>query len=266
MEGSQAKIYIRDLEMAFFERRTRTRTLALEGVNLTVGDGEFVCLLGPSGCGKSTILNVVAGFLKPTRGKVLIAGAPVVGPSPDHGVVFQDASLFPWLSVWKNITFGPRMRKLATSAYEGLARQYMAQVGLAGFENHLPIQLSGGMQQRVAIARVLVNNPAVLLMDEPFGALDAQTRLIMQELLLRLWDAERKTVLFITHDIEEAILLADRIFIMTARPGKIKRVIDVELARPRGYESIASPAFIALKREVLAVIRDESLAALAQES
>ncbi len=264
MVGSDAKIGVDDLGVDFVDRHTHTRTVALEGVNLTVHEGEFVCLLGPSGCGKSTILNVVAGFLEPTHGMVHVAGAPVRGPSPDRGVVFQEASLFPWLTVWKNITFGPRMRKLAAPAYEGLARQYLSQVGLAGFENHLPIQLSGGMQQRAAIARVLVNNPEVLLMDEPFGALDAQTRLIMQELLLKLWEAERKTVLFITHDIEEAILLADRIFIMTSRPGRVKRVISVDLARPRTYESIASSAFVNLKREVLNLIREESLAALAQ--
>ena len=261
---SEAKIVMRNLEMAFVDRRAKTRTQALADVNLTVREGEFVCMLGPSGCGKSTILNLVAGFLAPTSGEVVVAGAPVAGPSPDRGVVFQEATLFPWLSVWDNVTFGPRMRKLPRSAYEHTARQYVAHVGLAGFEHHLPLQLSGGMQQRAALARVLVNNPDVLLMDEPFGALDAQTRLIMQELLLKLWDAERKTVLFITHDIEEAILLADRICIMTARPGRIKQIIAVALPRPRGYGMIASPAFIDLKRQVLELIREESLAALAQ--
>lgn len=259
-----AKIALRDLEMVFVDPHAKTRTKALEGVNLAVRDGEFVCMLGPSGCGKSTILNLVAGFLTPASGQVIVAGRVVAGPSPDRGVVFQEATLFPWLSVWDNVTFGPRMRKLARGTYEPAARQALLQVGLAGFEHHLPLQLSGGMQQRAAIARVLVNNPEVLLMDEPFGALDAQTRLIMQELLLKLWDAERKTVLFITHDIEEAILLADRICVMTARPGRIKQIIPVTLPRPRGYELIASSAFLDLKRQVLELIREESLAALAQ--
>ncbi len=264
MARTNAKISLDGVDMVFSEPRTGNVTVALSGIELVVRDAEFVCLLGPSGCGKSTVLNLISGFLAPTRGDVLVDGAPVTGPGPERGVVFQDANLFPWLSVWKNVTFGPRMRGTSKADYEARAREQIAQVGLAGFEQHLPLELSGGMQQRVAIARVLVNDPQVLLMDEPFGALDAQTRLIMQELVLRLWEAERKTVLFITHDIEEALLLADRIFVMTARPGQIKRVIDVDLPRPRSYEITASQGFADLKRAVLDLIREESLKAVAQ--
>ncbi len=264
MGESQDAIVLRDVQMVFADRRTGKETVALSDIDLTVREGEFACLLGPSGCGKSTALGLIAGFFPPTAGAVLVNGRPVIGPGPDRGVVFQEATLFPWLTTWKNVIFGPRMRGLDKAMYEEEARRQIAQVGLAGFEQHLPLELSGGMQQRVGIARVLVNNPNVLLMDEPFGALDAQTRLIMQELLLRLWERERKTVLFITHDIEEAILLADQIYVMTARPGRIKRVIANPLPRPRDYEIIASESFAELKREVLGLIREESLTAVAQ--
>ncbi len=264
MTTTNVKIGLEAVDMVFSEPGTGRVTQALADVTFSVQSGEFVCLLGPSGCGKSTVLNLIAGFLPPTHGQVQANGAEVVAPGPERGVVFQDANLFPWLTVWKNVTYGPRMRGVAKSVYEPRAREQIAQVGLGGFEEHLPLELSGGMQQRVAIARVLVNEADVLLMDEPFGALDAQTRMIMQELVLQLWEGERKTVLFITHDIEEAILLADRILIMSARPGRIKRVVNVELPRPRGYETTTSTAFTELKGEVLALIREESLQAVAQ--
>ncbi len=228
---------------------------ALEDVTLDIEDGEFVALLGPSGCGKSTLLNLLAGFETRTSGDVAFDGAPIDKPGPDRGVVFQEASLFPWLTVWDNITFGPRVQGLRRDQYESKARAMLKLVGLESFADALPAQLSGGMRQRVGIARVLVMNPKALLMDEPFGALDAQTRLAMQQLLLDVWQTLGTTVLFVTHDIDEAILLADRICIMSARPGKITREIAVSLARPRSIESLTTPAFAAYKAEIMAEMK-----------
>jgi NitT/TauT family transport system ATP-binding protein len=228
---------------------------ALDNVTLDIGEGEFVALLGPSGCGKSTLLNLLAGFDKRSSGDLLFDGAPIEKPGPDRGVVFQEASLFPWLNVWDNITFGPRVQGLRRDAYEDKARAMLKLVGLDAFSDALPAQLSGGMRQRVGIARVLVMNPRALLMDEPFGALDAQTRLAMQQLLLDVWQTLGTTVLFVTHDIDEAILLADRICIMSARPGKITHEIAVKLPRPRSIESLITPAFSAYKAEIMAEMK-----------
>jgi NitT/TauT family transport system ATP-binding protein len=228
---------------------------ALEDVSLSVNEGEFVALLGPSGCGKSTLLNVLAGFEKISSGKLLFDGAAVERPGPDRGVVFQEAALFPWLTVWQNVVFGPHVQDMARSEYESRARKLLDLVGLASFADALPVQLSGGMRQRVGIARVLVMNPRALLMDEPFGALDAQTRLSMQQLLLDVWQQLGTTVLFVTHDIDEAILLSDRICIMSARPGRIIKTIPIELARPRSINSLTSPEFSAYKAEIMADIR-----------
>jgi NitT/TauT family transport system ATP-binding protein len=228
---------------------------ALENVSLDIGEGEFVALLGPSGCGKSTLLNLLAGFDRPTGGTVLFDGAAIERPGPDRGVVFQEASLFPWLTVWDNITFGPRVQRLRRADYEDKARAMMKLVGLEAFADALPAQLSGGMRQRVGIARVLVMSPRALLMDEPFGALDAQTRLAMQQLLLDVWQTLGTTVLFVTHDIDEAILLADRICMMSARPGRIIREIRVELPRPRSIESLTAPAFMAYKSELMSEMK-----------
>jgi NitT/TauT family transport system ATP-binding protein len=228
---------------------------ALEDVSLTVDEGEFVALLGPSGCGKSTLLNVLAGFEKVSSGKLLFDGAMIRSPGPDRGVVFQEAALFPWLTVWENVVFGPRVQNMARSLYESRARQLLELVGLASFADALPVQLSGGMRQRVGIARVLVMNPRALLMDEPFGALDAQTRLSMQQLLLDVWQQLGTTVLFVTHDIDEAILLSDRICVMSARPGRIIKTIPIKLARPRSIASLTSPEFVAYKAEIMADIK-----------
>jgi NitT/TauT family transport system ATP-binding protein len=233
----------------------KTPVRALEDVSFDVADGEFVALLGPSGCGKSTLLNLLAGFDTPTRGDVLFDGAPIARPGPDRGVVFQEASLFPWLSVWDNITFGPRVQRLERDGYEAKARAMMKLVGLETFADALPAQLSGGMRQRVGIARVLVMSPRALLMDEPFGALDAQTRLAMQQLLLDVWQSLKTTVLFVTHDIDEAILLADRICMMSARPGRIMREIAVELSRPRSIESLTTPQFVAYKSQIMSEMK-----------
>jgi NitT/TauT family transport system ATP-binding protein len=234
------------------------RVSALEDIELEVGAREFAALLGPSGCGKSTLLNMVAGFERPTRGGVRAAGEEVTAPSPQRAVVFQEPALFPWLSVLDNVVFGPKTQGEPAAAYRSRARQILEQVGLVGFESHYPAELSGGMRQRVGIARVLIMQPQILLMDEPFGSLDAQTRSLMQELLLEVWERHQQTVLFITHDIEEALLLADRVHVMTARPGRIKKTIRVGLPRPRAMEITTSPEFNHLRREVLALIREES--------
>ena len=237
------------------------RVLALQDIDLTVAQHEFVAILGPSGCGKSTLLNMVAGFDRPTRGSVKVEGEEIVDPSPRRCVVFQEPALFPWLTVMDNVVFGPKNRRQPAAEYRPRAAQIIEQVGLRGFEASYPAELSGGMRQRVGIARVLIMEPKVLLMDEPFGSLDAQTRTLMQELLLGLWQRHQQTVLFITHDIEEALLLADRVCVMTARPGRIKKSIPVPMPRPRSIELTLSPEFNALRREVLALIREESVRA-----
>ena len=237
------------------------RVLALQDIDLTVARHEFVAILGPSGCGKSTLLNMVAGFDRPTRGSVKVEGEEIVDPSPRRCVVFQEPALFPWLTVIDNVVFGPKNRRQPAAEYRPRAAQIIEQVGLRGFEASYPAELSGGMRQRVGIARVLIMEPRVLLMDEPFGSLDAQTRSLMQELLLALWQRHQQTVLFITHDIEEALLLADRVCVMTARPGRIKKSIPVPMPRPRAIELTLSPEFNALRREVLELIREESVRA-----
>ena len=240
------------------EKRGSRRVLALDNIDLRVPAREFAAILGPSGCGKSTLLNMVAGFEQPTRGRVRAAGQEVTEPSPQRAVVFQEPALFPWLTVLDNIVFGPKTQGQPAAEYRERAQQIVAQVGLTGFESHYPAELSGGMRQRVGIARVLIMQPQILLMDEPFGALDAQTRSLMQELLLEVWERHHQTVLFITHDIEEALLLADRVYVMTARPGRIKKIISVDIPRPRAMEITTSPEFNQLRREVLALIREES--------
>jgi NitT/TauT family transport system ATP-binding protein len=232
-----------------------TAVQALADVSLSVAMGEFVSVLGPSGCGKSTLLNILAGFEETTSGHVVVDRELVASPSPNRAVVFQEAALFPWLTVWQNIVFGPRTQRKPIAEYENLARELIRAVGLEGFENHLPQQLSGGMKQRVGIARTLIMRPSVLLMDEPFGALDAQTRLQMQGILLDVWEKYKKTVFFITHDIDEAILLSDTIYIMSARPGRIVKRIDVRLARPRSTDLITDDEFNRMRREIFAAVK-----------
>lgn len=252
-------IELADVEKRFDDRRTRRTTLALAGLSLTVAEGEFVCLLGPSGCGKSTVLDLLAGFERPTRGRVTIGGKPVGRPDPDRGMVFQEATLFPWLSVLDNITFAPRLAGRPATDYRERAQSLIDVMGLRGFERHAVYELSGGMRQRVAIARAWISQPLLLLMDEPFGALDAQTRLDMQELLLAARERNRSTVLFVTHDIEEALFLADRVAIMSHRPGRIVKDIVVPYPRPRTYEAmIATPAFGELKRSIVAMLRRDA--------
>ncbi len=236
-----------------------TSVHALADLNLEVRDQEFMCLLGPSGCGKSTALNLIAGFTQPTSGRVTVDGQEVRRPGPERGVVFQDATIFPWMTVRENVAYGPRVSKGAGgSELKALVDEYIERVGLGAFGDHLPHELSGGMRQRVGLARVLVNDPPILLMDEPFGALDAQTRITMQELLLELWEKDRKTVLFVTHDIDEALILSDRVVVMSARPGRIRHTIDIDLPRPRSHELITDPAYVALRHELFEELRDES--------
>ena len=234
-------------------------TEALQPTTLTVSDNDFISILGPSGCGKSTLLRIVAGLDTPTHGRVLLDGMPVSGAGADRGMVFQSYTLFPWLTVEQNICFGLREKRMAAPQQKEIAAHYIDKVGLAGFEHHYPKMLSGGMQQRTAIARALANDPKILLLDEPFGALDHQTRALMQELLLSIWESERKTVLFVTHDIEEAVFMANRIAVMTARPGRIKAEVAVPLAHPRHYTIKTSPQFSELKRRLTEEIRSEAL-------
>ena len=239
------------------------RVEALQGISVAVERNEFAAILGPSGCGKSTLLNMVAGFDARTRGRVLFDGGPVRAPDPRRAVVFQEPALFPWYTVLDNITFGLRTRRQPPSAWRAKVDAFVEQVGLRGFESHYPAELSGGMKQRVGIARVLVMEPDVLLMDEPFGSLDAQTRSLMQELLLAVWERHHQTVLFVTHDIEEAIFLASRVVVMTARPGRIKAELAIDLPYPRHYTIKTTAAFSRLKAELTEQIRAEALRAVA---
>jgi ABC-type nitrate/sulfonate/bicarbonate transport system ATPase subunit len=235
---------------------------ALEPITLAVAENDFITILGPSGCGKSTLLRIVAGLDRPTSGRVLLDRREIRGPGADRGMVFQSYTLFPWLTVAENIAYGLREKGVPGETRAAVVSAYVEKVGLKGFENHYPKQLSGGMQQRTAIARALANDPAILLLDEPFGALDNQTRGLMQELLLGIWERERKTVLFVTHDIEEAIFLASRVTVMTARPGRIKAEFPVDLPHPRHYTMKTSPEFSALKARLTEEIRAEAVLAL----
>jgi NitT/TauT family transport system ATP-binding protein len=239
----------------------RTPVQALTPVDVTFADNEFVSLVGTSGCGKSTLLGIVAGLVEPTEGVVLVDGHPVTGPGRDRGVVFQTYTLFPWLTARQNIEFAlDGERGLSRDEKRRIAAEHLEMVGLAAFADAYPRQLSGGMKQRVAIARALCYRPRILLMDEPFGALDAQTRMLMQELLMRIWEAHRLTVLFVTHDVEEAVTISDRVLVMSNRPGRIKDEVPIPLPRPRTLALQEKPAFLALRHRILASIREEAVA------
>jgi ABC-type nitrate/sulfonate/bicarbonate transport system ATPase subunit len=258
-------IEVKNVSCVFPARHATKRSgeyLAVRAINLSISPGEFFCLLGPSGCGKSTILRMIAGFLPPTAGQILLSGKPIRGPGIDRGVVFQgDAAIFNWLTVEENISFGPRMQRISEDKYRRIVAENIRLVGLEGFEQYQPHQLSGGMRQRLQIARVLANDPGILLMDEPFGALDAQTREIMQQELSRIWNSRKKTVLFITHDIDEALVLGDRIAIMTAGPAAtIKSLLSIDLPRPRELNE----ALLRLRRDVKAAIEQEVTKAMRQ--
>ena len=242
-----------------------TPTLALQPTSLEVADNDFITVLGPSGCGKSTLLRIVAGLDTPTVGRVALDGQAVTGPGADRGMVFQSYTLFPWLTVRENICFGLREKGMPAAEQAEIAARFIAEVGLTGFESHFPKQLSGGMQQRVALARALANDPKILLLDEPFGALDNQTRALMQELLLSIWELHKKTVLFVTHDIDEAIFMANRCAVFSARPGRIKNELRIDLPYPRHYTVKTTTRFSALKAQVTEDIRVETLRAVQME-
>lgn len=241
------------------------QVIAADRVSFQVAAGEFVCLLGPSGCGKSTVLNAIAGFGTPFEGHVSVAGRIVSGPGPDRGMVFQQPNLFPWKSVRQNIAFGPRMLGQGRKEVAEITDSLIEIVGMVRFADAYPHTLSGGMQQRVALARALANKPSILLMDEPFGALDAQTRIVMQEHLLKLWAQIGTTIVFVTHDVDEAIFLADRVLIMSAGPGRIKRDLGIPLPRPRANTIVLDKTYVALKEQCLDLIRTESLLAFEQQ-
>ena len=238
---------------------------AVKETSLDILPGEFVCILGPSGCGKSTLLNSVAGYVQPTTGRVFVDGEVITKPGPDRGMVFQQYSLFPWKTIHDNIAFGPQLAGHSAAECSSTAQSFLAMIGLSKYAKSYPSELSGGMQQRVGIARALANYPRVLLMDEPFGALDAQTRLMMQDHLLNIWKDFGITVLFVTHDVDEAIFLADRVLVMSASPGSIIADLKVPLDRPRDPDIATSPVFVALKKECLSYIRAESLKAFKQD-
>ena len=243
-----------------FETVGRAPTIALQATDLEVEENDFVTILGPSGCGKSTLLRIVAGLDKQSSGEALLDGKRIDGPGAGRGMVFQSYTLFPWLSVLDNVCFGLRERNLPRAQQLEIANAFIKKVGLRGFEKHFPKQLSGGMQQRTALARALANNPRMLLMDEPFGALDHQTRELMQELLLGIWEAEKKTVLFVTHDIDEAVFMGSRVLVMSARPGRIKLNREVPLPHPRHYSVKTTPVFSQLKAELTEQVRAEVIA------
>lgn len=256
------EVTIENVSLSFTTRRAGTIT-ALETLNMTIPDHQFAVIVGPSGCGKSSLLDLVAGLKECTTGKCRLDGSVIEKPGPDRGMVPQSYSLFPWLTVQKNVEFGLSLDKVSAQERTERASHYVDVVGLATFRDAFPAQLSGGMKQRVAIARALAVNPEVLLMDEPFGALDSQTRAVMQELLLDIWQKERKTVLFVTHDIDEALFLGDVVYVMSARPGRIMDTIDVQLERPRNYDVVTSEHFIGLKRQIMKSLHAEVEKAMA---
>jgi NitT/TauT family transport system ATP-binding protein len=256
-----AQLSVEKVARVFPAPRGRGQIEALKPIDLAVERNDFLTILGPSGCGKSTLLRIVAGLDTPTAGRVLLDGRPIASPGPDRGMVFQSYTLFPWLSVQDNICFGLREKGMALPVQHERAAFFIDRVGLNGFEHHYPKQLSGGMQQRTALARALANDPQILLLDEPFGALDNQTRVLMQELLLGIWEADRKTVLFVTHDIDEAIFMANRVAVLTARPGRIKTELAITLPHPRHYTLKTTAEFSAYKARLTEEIRGESIRA-----
>ncbi len=256
-EERNKKVQILDVKKTYQGRTGET--VALNGVSLDIMENEFVTVVGPSGCGKSTLLNIIAGLLEPTSGTVICNGKEVHGTGQDRGVVFQQYALFPWLTVKKNVLFGLDMKGIKGKEAEDIAMKYIRMVDLEKFQNSYPKELSGGMKQRVAIARAYAANPEVLLMDEPFGALDAQTRTQLQQELLDTWQKERKTCFFITHDVDEALILGQRVIIMSARPGRIKSIVDNDIPYPRDQETKMSPRFLELKNHIWSQVYQEYL-------
>ena len=262
---AQIKLQATGLRHEYYQPRTGGRLLALDNIDLHVDDGEFVSIVGPSGCGKTTFINLCDGLLKPTAGRIDIDGKQITGPGTDRGMVFQDSCLMPWRTVIKNVIFGLECQRLDDAEGQERARKFIKLVGLQGFEDHYPHELSGGMQQRCNLARALTVDPKILIMDEPFAALDAQTREIMQKELLRIWSEARKTVLFITHQINEAIYLADRVIVFGARPGRVKQTIKIDLPRPRDLSLKRDPRFLELENQVWEQIEEEVKKTMVQD-
>jgi NitT/TauT family transport system ATP-binding protein len=244
------QLVLDDVRLTYRRPLDDSEFLALEAVSLAVEQGEFVAIVGPSGCGKSTLLLLINGLLHPTGGRILLNGRPVASPGPDRALVFQEFALLPWRTVLHNVELGLEVTGQPAAARREIARDNLRLVGLSAFERYFPHQLSGGMRQRVGIARALAVGPEVLLMDEPFGALDAQTRQIMGAELLRIWERDRKTIMFVTHDIDESIYLADRVVVMSANPGRVLEVLPIDLPRPRDFEARNSPAFVEYRRRI----------------
>lgn len=256
-EERSVKVKIENVRKVYDTRNGEM--VALNGVNLDIMENEFICVVGPSGCGKSTLLNIIAGLLEPTSGRVICDGKEVKGTGTERGVVFQQYALFPWMTVKKNVMFGLNLKGIKGKEAEDIAMKYIKMVQLEDFVDHYPKELSGGMKQRVAIARAYAVNPSILLMDEPFGALDAQTRTQLQQELLETWEKEKKTCFFITHDVDEAIILAQKVIIMSARPGRIKEIVDINIPYPRNQETKMSPEFLELKNHIWSQVYQEYL-------
>jgi len=259
---TKVKLEVDNVSKIFIMPRTKEQVVALEGVSFNVCDGEFVSIVGPSGCGKSTLLYIIAGLEETTKGAVFLDGKKISRPGADRGVCFQDYALFPWKTVKDNIVFGPRTRGVSSDERKKIATHYLSLMGLAGFQDKYPHELSGGMRQRVALARLLANDPEILLMDEPLASVDEQTRIILQEELLKIWGGQgsselRKTVVYVTHSIEEAVFLSDRIFVMKARPGMVKETIRVQIPRPRTDKSRTSSEFVGTTSHVWSLIKEE---------
>lgn len=252
------KLLAQNVDVVYTNSKTGAETVALKNISLEIKEGEFICIVGPSGCGKTTFLNTVAGLVKKSSGTLMIDGRDVNGPGRDRSMVFQSPSLLPWRTVLKNVLYGLEMHNKLTPESVERAKEYIAMVGLKGFENYYPHELSGGMQQRVNLARALAVDPQILLLDEPFAALDAQTREFMQKELLRIWSETKKTSLFITHQIDEAIYLADRVFVFGARPGRIVDVVDINIERPRDLNLKRNPRFLELTDHIWSIIEEES--------
>lgn len=265
MEGSPSKLVVQNLCKSFQSQRSDGSIQVFEGISFGVRASEFISLVGPSGCGKTTFLRILDGLISHDEGEILLDGKSVIRPGPDKGFVFQDSSLLPWRTVIDNVIIGPELQGIDKKEARKKAERYIALVGLAGFENHYPHELSGGMQQRVNLARALIVDPQVLLMDEPFASLDAQTREIMQAELLKMWHQTRKTVIFVTHQIEEAIFLSDRVVVFSARPARIREIVRVDLPRPRSLSVKRSKEFLDLADRVWGIIQDEVLKSMGRE-
>ncbi|MEL6778017.1 MAG: ABC transporter ATP-binding protein [Cyanobacteria bacterium J06597_16] len=267
---TKGEVRVEGVSMIFGDsRKERVRprgqsNQVLDSVNFHIKPGELVCLLGPSGCGKSTLLNIIAGFIQPTAGYVMVDQQPVTKPGADRGFVFQQYSLLPWKTTFQNVELGLKIKGMPKSERQDMVGEYLNLVGLAKYRDAYPNELSGGMKQRASIIRALVNSPSVLLMDEPFAALDAQTRHMMQALLLEVWETLKTTIVFVTHDIEEAVFLGDRIFIMGVQPGRIKTELEIPLSRPRHVDDMLTPEFTQLNRQVFDLIREETLKSMEQ--